>query len=81
MFFLNFYSSIYLYDYIISYTFGKTDHWCLSFLQADLWNIPRHSNDSLHLRIHPHRLDDFTSEIKRIGASVNVFIDNIQRYM
>ena len=30
-------------------------------------------------RLHPHKFDDFTTEMKKIGVSVNVFIDDIQR--
>lgn len=46
--------------------------------EVDWWNLPRGANDSLHLRVHPHKFENFTSEIQKIGAKVNVFIEDIQ---
>ena len=54
-------------------------HLFLLLPQVDWWNLPRGANDSLHLRVHPHKFENFTSEIQKIGAKVSVFIEDIQR--
>jgi len=46
--------------------------------QLDIWNHPKHVNDTMTVRVPPEHLTNVLANLQSIDAKVNTLIDDMQ---
>jgi len=57
---------------------SKVKTFNLLTFQLDIWNHPKHVNDTMTVRVPPEHLTNVLANLQSIDAKVNTLIDDMQ---